>query len=165
MNKEWSHYPPNPSYMISDYGDVYDTEKQKELDPILVDGYPCYYLRGEGYPIASHKLVARTFIGPRPAGKVIRHLNGDRLDNCIINLVYGTVRENHLDAIEHGTHQCLHQSGEANPCAKLTMAQVREIRARYKGPRRGITQQRLAKEYGVDQGTISSIVNFNSYKE
>lgn len=165
MQKEWAPYPPNPSYIVSDYGDVYDQEKQKELEPVLIDGYPCYYLRGESFNIPAYRLVLRTFVGSKPPGKVGRHLDGDRLNSFVMNLAWGTVKQNHQDAIEHGTHQCLHQSGPDNPCAKLTMDQVQDIRRRYKGPRRGITQQRLANEYGVDQGTISSIVNFKSYRE
>ena len=51
-----------------------------------------------------HRLVCEAFIGPRPAGLVTRHLNGDFTDNRLENLAYGTYSENILDAVAHGTH-------------------------------------------------------------
>lgn len=51
-----------------------------------------------------HRLVARTFLGPRPDGLEIRHLNDNKLDNRAVNLVYGTHRENMLDTVESGNH-------------------------------------------------------------
>lgn len=51
-----------------------------------------------------HRLVAGAFLGPRPDGCVIRHLDGNSLNNRVGNLVYGTQSENILDAVRHGTH-------------------------------------------------------------
>lgn len=50
-----------------------------------------------------HRLVAEAFIGPRPEGADIRHLNGVHTDNRAVNLAYGTRTENIMDAIAHGT--------------------------------------------------------------
>lgn len=51
-----------------------------------------------------HQLVALAFIGPRPEGcTLVRHLNGNPLDNRVENLAWGTARDNVLDAIRHGT--------------------------------------------------------------
>jgi hypothetical protein len=49
-----------------------------------------------------HTLVAEAFIGPRPDGMVVRHLNGNHLDNRSANLRYGTVAENAQDMLRHG---------------------------------------------------------------
>ncbi len=51
-----------------------------------------------------HALVAEAFIGPRPEGMEIRHLNGDPADNRPENLEYGTRSENSKDSKLHGTH-------------------------------------------------------------
>lgn len=51
-----------------------------------------------------HQLVAEAFIGTRPDGLVIRHLDGDRSNNRPGNLAYGTYSENNYDIITHGRH-------------------------------------------------------------
>lgn len=51
-----------------------------------------------------HWLIAAAFLGPRPAGMDIRHLDGDKLNNSIANLVYGTRSENIRDIVRHGRH-------------------------------------------------------------
>jgi len=52
--------------------------------------------------------------------------------------------------------------GEKNYYSKLTLIQVEEIRNRYI-PRK-VSQRKLAKEYGVDQQVIWSIVNYKTWK-
>lgn len=49
-----------------------------------------------------HKLVALTFLGPRPAGYDVRHLDGNPLNNRADNLAYGTRTENILDVYRLG---------------------------------------------------------------
>ena len=44
--------------------------------------------------VPVHRLVARAFIGERPEGYVIDHINGDRWDNRVQNLRYVTCSEN-----------------------------------------------------------------------
>ena len=51
-----------------------------------------------------HHLVAEAFLGPRPEGLDIRHLDGDPLNNRADNLAYGTRSENIQDTVRHGTH-------------------------------------------------------------
>lgn len=52
---------------------------------------------------AVHSLVAKAFHGPRPEGLECRHLDGDRDNNRVSNLQWGTHSENRLDQIAHGT--------------------------------------------------------------
>lgn len=51
----------------------------------------------------AHSMVAHCFIGPRPSGLQVRHLDGDPHNNRAANLAYGTARENSADAKMHGT--------------------------------------------------------------
>lgn len=51
-----------------------------------------------------HTLVAEAFLGPRPPRADIRHLDGDKLNNCVSNLQYGSRSENLRDAVKHGTN-------------------------------------------------------------
>lgn len=59
---------------------------------------------GAARSFAVHTLVALAFIGPRPSGQEVRHLNGDHADSRLRNLAYGTSAENKRDTLRHGTH-------------------------------------------------------------
>lgn len=51
-----------------------------------------------------HTLVLAAFVGPRPKGSQVRHLDGKRDNNLLSNLTYGTPSENAQDMVAHGTH-------------------------------------------------------------
>lgn len=52
---------------------------------------------------AVHQLVAEAFLSPRPSPQhEIRHLNGNRTDNRVDNLAWGTAKENAADRERHG---------------------------------------------------------------
>jgi hypothetical protein len=69
-------------------------------------GYPYVTLHHEGryFHRKVHHLVCLAFVGPRPDGMLCRHLDGDVTNNVPANLVWGTARENLLDAVRHGRH-------------------------------------------------------------
>ena len=97
-----------------------------------------------------HSLVALTFLGPRPEGYDVRHLDGDPLNNRVENLVYGTRTENILD---------VYRTGRA--WRALTTEQVQDIRARLNAGERGAD---LAREYGVGQACISAIKHGRAFE-
>lgn len=72
----------------------------------LSDGYPQVSLMVDGRMKVTkvHRLVAEAFLGPRPPGQQVRHLNGDATDPRLVNLRYGTQSENSRDSLRHGTH-------------------------------------------------------------
>ena len=88
-------------------------------------GYPDVRMTSNGKIVAIpvHRLVAWAFLGPRPEGMQIRHLDGDKMNNRVDNLAYGTATENNRDKIDHGTSS----KGVKNPRAKLTEEQVSYI--------------------------------------
>ena len=69
-------------------------------------GYPFVSLHnhGECQVRTVHSLVAETFIGTRPEGMEVCHNDGDRTNNHLDNLRYGTSSDNNLDQLRHGTH-------------------------------------------------------------
>jgi hypothetical protein len=82
--------------------------RERILKASIKDGYRMATLYRPGTARVDqrkvHHLVALTFVGPRPEGADIRHLDGDSLHNCSSNLAYGTRAENIQDAVAHGTH-------------------------------------------------------------
>lgn len=58
---------------------------------------------GKKHNVNVHTAVAEAFLGVRPDGFVCRHLDGDRDNNSLPNLAWGTPSENSLDAVRHGT--------------------------------------------------------------
>ena len=103
----------------------------------------------------SHRVAYQLYVGEIPAGMCVCH----HCDNkgCVnpAHLFLGTQAENMLDCKNKGRGVHPDNSGEKNGRAKLTEAQVVEIRVRYS---EGDTQSNLAKEFGVTQTAISHIV-------
>jgi DNA-binding transcriptional regulator YiaG len=91
-----------------------------------------------------------------------------------INEVVTDDRPENLSVLSHGEHRKLHnakrreagealkirQSGESNRWAKLTLVDVRTIRAS-----RGVTQRELARKFGVSEGNIQKIVSGKLWRE
>lgn len=68
---------------------------------VAVNGYRMFSIVPHG-PTYAHHLVCTAFFGERPLNAVTRHLNGDRLDNRVANLRWGSPLENSLDTVSHG---------------------------------------------------------------
>jgi Trp operon repressor len=108
-----------------------------------------------------HHLVLGAFIGLRPEHLVTRHLDGNRTNNNITNLKYGTHSENMKDKIKHGriagcfpkNHK--NSSGSKNSMSKLTEVQVLNIKKLLRD--KTITQRQIAQKYNVSFANISSI--------
>lgn len=105
----WRAIPHVPDYEVSDLGNVRSlhTAPPRPIQPYAGGRYITATLRvdGIGKTFAVHVLVARAFLGERPAGKEIRHLNGNAHDNRLANLAWGTRSQNVLDEVAHGTHR------------------------------------------------------------
>lgn len=107
---------------------------------------------------AAHRVSWRLHNGPIPDGCVVCH----RCDEpkCVNpeHLFVGTSSDNMRDMVAKGRQK--YQWGEANASARLTDAQVVEIRARYLryGARRS-NAGALAAEYGVNRKYLVEIAN------
>ena len=108
----------------------------------------------------AHRLSWMIHCGEIPVGLLVLH----RCDNraCVNpdHLWLGTHQDNADDKVAKG--RCNPQFGEDNFSSRLTEENVREIRLRYAAG--GISQYILAKEFGVYQGNISSIINGKKWK-
>jgi hypothetical protein len=75
-------------------GQILKTTPSKLGRPQFSDGYE------NGLLVSL--AVAEAFIGPRPPGLLVRHLDDDPLNNRLDNLAYGTYKDNHEDAKRNG---------------------------------------------------------------
>lgn len=85
-------------------------------------GYPSYYLHagGKRWATSIHNMVAMHFIGPRPKGLHVAHLDGDNKNNRVENLRYVTPQVNSSHKLFHGTHL----AGERHHSSAITENQA-----------------------------------------
>ncbi len=96
-----------------------------------------------------HQLVAKVFIGDRPDNMVVRHLDGNRYNNRVDNLSYGTPEENYADTRKHKTHK---GSNNGRSIFNESSAKAIKYLIQY-----GIKKQILADAFGVSVMTIYAI--------
>ena len=67
-------------------------------------GYRYYSLSRDGSTrhYGAHVLVAKAFLDGD--GSVVRHRDGNQMNNHPTNLAYGTYSDNTMDSVQHGTH-------------------------------------------------------------
>lgn len=157
--------PSNQTVFVSEDGEVFRRKPGTKNVLHRLNGY----VGKVGYRVISlnrggkgtvqyvHGMVAETFLGKRPDGACVRHLNGDKLNNKVSNLRWGTVKENADDRWMHGTMIY----GEGSSRAKLTAVEVLEIREL---GRRGMTKVAIAKRFGVDRRHVGNILAGNDWK-
>ena len=105
-----------------------------------------------------HVIVAEAFIGPVPAGSVVRHYpSPDPENNRTGNLRIGTYADNSADMIAHGNST----RGERHSQAKLTESQVVKIRELSAD---GKSLADLSREFGVTKTMICAIVKRRNWK-
>lgn len=105
MVVEWREVVTHPQYEVSDSGVVRRSSSGLILKQWMSNvGYWMVSLSGPRKHFTVHSLVALTFIGARPPGAVCRHINDDRLDNRVANLIWGTQSENIYDSVRNGKH-------------------------------------------------------------
>lgn len=158
-------------YEVSDYGRVRRVASGrgaiagKLLKPIKhINGYQVAHFRfnGRNSIMLLHRVVCAAFLGKLPDGKEVNHKNGDRGDNRLVNLEYVTRSENLKHKFRVLKSPPIRNKGESAGRAKLTNAQVIEIRRRYST--NNVSQQSLALEFGVSQPVIGFIVRRVTWK-
>lgn len=149
---KWKVVPEYPHLEASDTGLMRNAADEKIRKPTLdrIHGYYMLSVSG-GCAKNVHSLVASAFLGPRPHKNQVRHLDGDKLNNSIANLKYGTQAENEQDKLRHGRDQ----RGERHWKCILTERAVRAIRRRY----RFGNAPKLAAEFGVKPRHIRAVAS------
>lgn len=164
MNEEWRAVPGFEGlYEVSDFGRVRSLDRLDRLGRrragillrpgVASNGYPTVSLCGRTHCV--HALVLTAFVGPA-RGRVCRHLDGDRKNNALSNLAWGSPVENRHDADRHGTSV----RGEGYCNAKLTDETARAIREA-KGV---LSQSRLAEIFGVSPAAVQAVHDGRTWK-
>lgn len=126
ITEEWRDiYGFEGLYQVSNLGRVRSLDRWthggKRLRPGIVmtpthhREYPALNLVRDGKitAVRIHVLVAEAFIGGRPDGRVINHINGVKTDNRVVNLEYVTHRENSRHASRMGLYgQCVKERNQ-----------------------------------------------------
>lgn len=128
---------PYSTYSVTCDGQIFSHRNSKsgviEMSQVIAsNGYKSVKLTndltGKRDYCMTHTLVALAFYGKRPSDKpVVRHLDGNKYNNHITNLAYGTYKENAQDAVKHGAWANV-AKGEDALHAKLTNDDVYGIR-------------------------------------
>jgi hypothetical protein len=100
-----------------------------------------------------HRLVALAFIG-KPNGLQVNHIDGNKLNNHVLNLEYVTASQNTQHAYDMGL---VCRTGENNGRSKLTKEDVLKIRELYSLG--NFTQKQLGEMFNVAYGTVKKIIN------
>lgn len=97
-----------------------------------------------------HDLVAHAFVGPKPDGYCVNHIDGNKKNNAASNLEYVTHRRN----MEHASETGLMASGSRHPAWKKTpevVSRVIELRSS------GMSYSKVATAVGVSISTAWEI--------
>ena len=106
--------------------------------------------------VRAHRWGHEALVGPIPEGQIIRHRCDVRVCQNPAHWQLGTQADNVRDMIERGRKVVTPMRGEANGNARLTVAQVQEIRLRY--AQGGETYYTLGAEFGITPTAVGHII-------
>ncbi|CAL6058714.1 HNH_endonuclease [Hexamita inflata] len=85
-----------PDYVVTSMGRIICVSQQTELKLTVGNGYFIINLKNEAgwAPFNVHSLVANAFLGLKPTGFQVDHIDRNRQNNCLENLRYVSVSDN-----------------------------------------------------------------------
>lgn len=145
--------PTRKGYAVTEEGDVYSVKKEPKIlhQRLSRTGYPVVnlFIDGKKYLVQVHTLVLEGFVGKRPIGTFASHLDGNRENSKLSNLVWEPQTVNLARRSEHGTTQ----EGSKNGKSKLTESAVYTIKTLL-----GVVSlEKIAKQFGVSVWAIQRI--------
>lgn len=157
-----------PDYFITNEGKVYSQRTNKVLSPIrdhygfITYLYVVLYNGKEHKKISIHRLVAETFISQKPYKEaVVRHLDGNSLNNNVENLAWGSRLEDKEDQQRNGNIPV----GIYHRNSKLTVEQLLEIRENFSHPWKEKSLRFFAEKFNVSISAIQRAAKFITYKK
>jgi hypothetical protein len=157
--EQWRPVPSREGfYSVSDSGRVrrdYRAKRGHRGNMLRLGsnkGYPTvYFTRPDVKCCLVHSVVMSAFVGPRPPGYEVNHINGIKADARLVNLEYVTPRENQLHAYRTGLKK---HHGKFGLNAKISDDDVREIcRLRHAGE----TCAAISLQFGISRFHVASV--------
>lgn len=161
---EWRSVPWAAAYEVSRTGRVRKRinathPERRQVTPIKTypdkDGYLYTHLNRRKWLI--HRLVYAVFVGPLISGLVVCHLDGEKTNNHVDNLLQTTQRENISHKVAHGTHQIGERHGRAS-VTTATAAAVHAALASAPRSKSGRLKRGSAPEIAKALGVSASLV-------
>lgn len=162
--EQWKVVPGYPSYKVSNFGNVHSSMSGVLHLQTTHRGYArvTLYCDKKAKSFVVHKLVLLAFIGERTyETPIIRHLDGNKLNNILSNLRYGTYAENEKDKEVHGRALL----GEKHPRSKLTLEDVKTIIEIYIPGDKQFGAKALAAVFNVCPAHISDIAHKKNWSK
>lgn len=145
------------TYYIDLEGNVFSVKVHKLKIVFDEYGYKkvcCRELKTKKKHYTIHRAMANTFLIKNNPTDEVRHLDGDQLNNCLLNLEWGSRQDNIADKIKHGT---FYRGGKTH---KLNLSQVEEIRSRHQ---QGESLKSLSRFFKVTAHHIGNIVKYKKW--
>lgn len=165
--KRWMPvYGFEDKYTVCEDGRIWSRRNQIILKNRPNKGYLCVSLgisRDCRSNVSIHRIVAKAFI-PNPENKpTVNHKDGNKLNNCVENLEWATIKEQQQHAVKIGITD---NAGDNNNNRKLDSIVVDEIRLRANklGEHgRSIWADLLSRGYIVKYCCIWRVITFKSW--
>lgn len=162
ISAEWRPVPFADGYEVSNFGDVRSISRtiiRKDGKPYPVKGkllkqrtynYATVDLK-IGSPVTVHRIVASAFLGLDYSDKKVQvnHIDGNRLNNMLLNLELCDASYNVKDGFNRG--RVIHNKGKSRLCED----DIIEIKSL---SRSGLTQREIAKRFNVSQSLINGVL-------
>lgn len=157
VNEIWKDIPGYESkYQVSNLGNIkslnYNKTNTEKIMKLKKGTDGRYYINLSKNNVVKtfsiHRLVALSFFGECPKGKVVCHKDGNFNNNKLSNLRYDTQTENTIDIYRHE---------RKNGNGKVTINQVVEMRKLYDNKIN--TQKELQVIFNLSKSQVNKIVN------
>ena len=154
----WKEIENHPNYEISETGQIRNKKLNREVKGYLSLGYKKVNL--DSVQQYVHRLVLSTYLRKPLQNEECCHINGDKIDNRIENLMWGTKKINASHRRFHGSENI----GEKQWKSKLTPIKVKYIRSLYKPHDKKYNRIALAKMFNVSRTNIDAILSYKTWK-